>query len=106
MDNRMSWPTAVVLIVAVVMAVPITLFLSKSPQALPILMALVGIGFAVFFTLGKKAKRYRRSAAATEKADDQARLQQEVADLRERIETLERIVTDSRYDLKREFDKL
>ncbi|MCC2614970.1 hypothetical protein LJ739_01785 [Aestuariibacter halophilus] len=42
------------------------------------------------------------------KKDDQdiAALQQEVLQCKERIATLEKIVTDEKYDLKREFENL
>ena len=49
----------------------------------------------------------KRSKDAAEKLDAmQAKIDQLDNDLRERVETLERIVTDRRENLKREFDYL
>lgn len=44
----------------------------------------------------------------TNKKDDQKtqELQQQITTLKERIETLEKIVTDEKYDLNRQFDNL
>jgi hypothetical protein len=49
-----------------------------------------------------------RQAAPDRNALDELtrRLDRIEAELRERVETLERIVTDSREDLKRQFDRL
>jgi hypothetical protein len=49
-----------------------------------------------------------RHAAPDRNAMDELtrRLDRVEAELRERVETLERIVTDSREDLKRQFDRL
>ncbi len=49
-----------------------------------------------------------RHAAPDRSALDELtrRLDRVEAELRERVETLERIVTDSREDLKRQFDRL
>ena len=59
------------------------------------------------------AEAYRhRSKDKLSKADQQAiaainrRLDSMEADLRQRVETLERIVTDRKEDLKRQFDQL
>ncbi|MEP1385434.1 MAG: hypothetical protein ABJK64_16760 [Paraglaciecola sp.] len=48
----------------------------------------------------KKDKTTVRQAEVTNE------LQQEIATMRERIETLEKIVTDEKYDLNRQFDDL
>ena len=49
----------------------------------------------------------RQSAPDREALDELARRLDSVeTDLRQRVETLERIVTDSREDLKRKFDQL
>ncbi|MEO9946145.1 MAG: hypothetical protein ABJH28_15250 [Paraglaciecola sp.] len=48
----------------------------------------------------KKDKSNSKQAAATDE------LQRDIATMRERIETLEKIVTDEKYDLNRQFDDL
>ncbi|MFT6899729.1 MAG: hypothetical protein ACJA13_004170 [Paraglaciecola sp.] len=55
----------------------------------------------VELTNGSKSKKKN-------KVDDQLNddLKQQVADLRVRIETLEKIVTDEKYDLDRQFNNL
>ncbi|MDF2178957.1 hypothetical protein P2G88_11920 [Aliiglaciecola sp. CAU 1673] len=40
------------------------------------------------------------------KAQDLGPMQQEIEKLRERVQVLEKIVTDENYDLKRQFDNL
>ena len=75
----MPWSIAVVLIVAMVLLIPL-------------------------YALRTKAQRgNRRRGAASER---EQRLQNEVAELRDRVATLERIVTDGRYHLDKEFEKL
>ena len=54
--------------------------------------------------MGQKAKKKdKKSADQVNLTHD---LEREVAMLRERIETLEKIVTDEKYDLNRQFDDL
>ncbi|GAC33582.1 hypothetical protein [Paraglaciecola polaris] len=55
----------------------------------------------VELTNGTKTKKKNKAA---EQQDVQ--LAQQIADLKERIETLEKIVTDEKYDLHRQFDDL
>ena len=74
----MSWSTAVFLIVAMTLAIPL--------YALHV----------------KKHKRPRRPGPS----EREEQLEREIAELRDRVETLERIVTDRRYDLDREFEDL
>lgn len=63
-----------------------------------------GIVFVVFagLVLMKYFDRKKQDAESDLTAEDVARL----ADLEERVKVLERIVTDKRYDLHREFDDL
>lgn len=63
-----------------------------------------GIVFVVFagLVLMKYFDRKKQDAENDLTAEDVARL----ADLEERVKVLERIVTDKRYDLHREFDDL
>ena len=49
-----------------------------------------------------KHKHLRRKGSS----EREQRLERELAELRDRVETLERIVTDRRYDLNREFENL
>ncbi|MFT2093020.1 hypothetical protein [Paraglaciecola sp. 2405UD69-4] len=50
---------------------------------------------------GKKKDKTSNEQAALNKE-----LQSEIKTMRERIETLEKIVTDEKYDLNRQFDEL
>ncbi|MCW8107561.1 hypothetical protein OPS25_03455 [Alteromonas ponticola] len=47
-----------------------------------------------------------RSKNVKKASRDVSQLESEVAQLKERIEVLEKIVTDSNYDLKKQFDDL
>ncbi|MFP4208423.1 MAG: hypothetical protein ACLFSC_07155 [Wenzhouxiangella sp.] len=60
------------------------------------IVAILGI-----VSIGQKWVESRRHGAALEDSVNDA-----LADLRERIETLERIVTDQRETLRRKFDEL
>ncbi|MEP1871278.1 MAG: hypothetical protein ABJJ44_17250 [Paraglaciecola sp.] len=51
----------------------------------------------------KGKKKYKTTVRQAEVTNE---LQQEIATMRERIETLEKIVTDEKYDLNRQFDDL
>ena len=55
----------------------------------------------VELTNGSKAKKENKVTLQQD-----AELAQQVADLKARIETLEKIVTDEKYDLHRQFDDL
>ncbi|WP_339768546.1 hypothetical protein [uncultured Paraglaciecola sp.] len=55
----------------------------------------------VELTNGSKAKKKNKVTLQQD-----AELAQQVADLKARIETLEKIVTDEKYDLHRQFDDL
>ena len=76
----MDWSTAVVLIVALSFSIPLVKIWTNHQR------------------------RHRKQDSA-----DDARVgsvEAELAELRERVETLERIVTDDRHHLNREFDRL
>ena len=75
----MSWATASVLIVAMSLALPVVL-------------------------QHMKASRRRSSRRGDSQRAEQH--ERELAELRERVETLESIVTDGRYQLEREFERL
>lgn len=70
-------------------------------QVFLFVLAIVVIGLG--FDLLKTHLESKRRARAT--VDDEAHLEQ-LARLEERIEVLEKIVTDERYDLKRRIDSL
>jgi phage shock protein B len=53
---------------------------------------------------GPKGKK--KNKKDTEQVDQTHELEREVAAMRSRIETLEKIVTDEKYDLNRQFDDL
>ena len=55
----------------------------------------------VELTQGSKSKK--KSKVDNQLNDE---LKQQVADLKTRVETLEKIVTDEKYDLNRQFDNL
>jgi hypothetical protein len=61
----------------------------------------------VFGDALRKRWESRNSAASEERlADLESKMDRLDADLRQRVETLERIVTDRKEDLKRQFDYL
>ena len=74
----MTWSTAVFLIVAMTMAIPL-------------------------YAIHVQKHKHRRRKGTSEREE---RLERELAELRDRVETLERIVTDRRYDLDKEFEDL
>lgn len=66
---------------------------------------LIGIFVVHYFRF--RAETARLAAAASDKAEeDDAELRQQVDRLRERIEVLEAIVTDTKYDLNRKISGL
>ena len=67
------------------------------------LICVTGIVASIFTD---KGRRKERREAARELEDLQARLDKLEDDLRRRVETLERIVTNPKDDLKRQFDEL
>lgn len=77
----MPWSNAIFLIVVMTLAIPLLAIWRGAPS-----------------------KKFRREVR--ERDEREKRLQGEVDDLRERVETLERIVTDSGYNLRREFETL
>ena len=74
----MPWSITVFLIVAMTLAIPL-------------------------YALHVQKLKHRRRKGDSEREE---RLERELAQLRDRVETLERIVTDRRYDLDREFENL
>ena len=74
----MPWSITVLFIVAMTLAIPL-------------------------YALHVQKLKHRRRKGDSAREE---RLQRELAELRDRVETLERIVTDRRYDLDREFENL
>ena len=103
-DFADAWPGVVMIIVASA-AILLTIFGVASRSAVlwgPTVLLIVVAALA--YTAAAKQRRRRRGQAAS--SEREQRLEQEVAELRARVETLERIVTDDGYDLKRELANL
>jgi cell division protein FtsL len=66
-----------------------------------VIVALVGAFVYAIIEANLKAKT--KISASNNDNDD---LRKEVAELKERMAVIEKIVTDEKYDLKKEFDKL
>ena len=65
-------------------------------------LLIIAMGLTVpLYAMYLKSQRLRRGASEREE-----QLERELAELRDRVETLERIVTDRRYDLDKEFEDL
>lgn len=77
----MPWSTAIFVIAVMTLAIPLLAIWRGTP-----------------------AKKHRHEIR--EREEREKRLQGEIDDLRQRVETLERIVTSSGYDLRREFETL
>jgi hypothetical protein len=69
-------------------------------------IALIVIAGCALEAYRVRANAQKKFAKNDELAELQARIKQLDEELRERVEVLERIVTDSKADLKREFDYL
>lgn len=52
------------------------------------------------------SKNKKKDKKESESINQTSHLEREMATMRERIETLEKIVTDEKYDLNRQFDDL
>lgn len=66
-------------------------------------IAIVAIICWAIVELTNGAKTKKKSKASQQKESE---LEQQVVELKERVETLEKIVTDEKYDLHRQFDDL
>lgn len=69
-------------------------------------IAIVAIVCGSIVALVNGAKDKKKDKKYMEKSNLTNELEREVIALRERVETLERIVTDEKYDLHRQFDDL
>ncbi|MEI8647805.1 hypothetical protein P4S73_07515 [Paraglaciecola sp. Hal342] len=66
-------------------------------------IAIVAIICWAIVELTNGAKTKKKAKLANKKETE---LEQQVTELKERVETLEKIVTDEKYDLHRQFDDL
>ncbi|MBJ2135998.1 hypothetical protein KO519_17215 [Paraglaciecola agarilytica] len=66
-------------------------------------IAIVAIICWAIVELTNGAKTKKKSKVSQQKESE---LEQQVTELKERVETLEKIVTDEKYDLHRQFDDL
>jgi len=72
----------------------------------PVLAVLIVFGFVTHIVkMGLQHQQKKLNLKETTTAHD-SQLKQEVLKLKQRVETLEKIVTDNKYDLKKEIDKL
>ena len=103
-DFSDSWPGVVMILVACA-AIPIAIIGLATRGGVPwsVIVLLIVVGSLAFLASSRNKRRRRRDAQGSQREEQ---LQQEVSDLRQRVETLERIVTDRRYNLEREFDAL
>ncbi|MCF2949986.1 phage shock protein B [Paraglaciecola aquimarina] len=69
-------------------------------------IAIVAIACWAVVELVNGPKNRKKSKSSQEPDQATLDLQQQVEAMRERIETLEKIVTDEKYDLHRQFDDL
>jgi len=69
-------------------------------------IALISVAGIIAGIFSDKGKRKHTNEIADELGEIHARLDALEKDLRERVETLERIVTNPKEDLKRQFDHL
>ena len=76
-------------------------------EALVVLFVFVVVPAALFWAGRKSARlRHRGNDAAGKPRFNRSELESEVARLRERLQTVERIVTDRSYDLASEIEQL
>ena len=78
------------------------MFEIDSPFTMIVLLVIIGVGGGVINNW-LKIKRESESAVGSGEVDS---LRREVADLRERVKTLEKIATDSERNLSREIERL
>ena len=69
-------------------------------------IALISVAGIIAGIFSDKGKKHHRQETIDELTQLRARVDELEKDLRERVETLERIVTNPKEDLKRQFDHL
>ena len=78
--------------------------LVMSGTVMIVLIVLISVGFGVFSDLYKKHLELKKLNAVDEEKHKE--MTKELALLKERVNTLEKIVTDSSYDLSEKIKKL
>ncbi len=73
-----------------------------------VLIVFISVGFGVIYDMYKKHLEFKHKAQQqnTSNAGQFDAMAQEISSLRERIQVLEKIVTDDGFQVKREIDKL
>lgn len=67
-------------------------------------IAIISIIFGTAYGIVKTVLNYKRESVQHKQGDDS--LIREIDSLKERVATLEKIVTDDKYQLRKEFEKL
>ena len=67
-------------------------------------VAIIGIIFGSIYAVVNAILKHLKESKKMKTGDDST--QQEIQNLKERVATLERIVTDDKYQLNKEFDSL
>lgn len=67
-------------------------------------VAIVAIVGGIIYAIVEASLKAKTKIAASNNINDE--LKQEIVQLKERMAVLEKIVTDEKYDLKKEFEKL
>lgn len=78
------------------------MFGMESAHFMVVMIVAVSVGSGAYMSYLKT----RRAEAAARGSDDSDALRREIADLRERVKTLERIATDKDHQLSREIERL
>jgi len=73
-----------------------------------VLIVLISVGFGVLYDMYKKHLEFKERTLNhnTKTSEQNIELKQQVATLEERIQVLEKIVTDEGYQVKQEINKL
>ncbi len=73
-----------------------------------VLIVFISVGFGVIFDMYKKHLEFKEKTLAhnSESDEEKKHLKQQLAALTERVQVLEKIVTDKNYSLKEEIDQL
>ena len=79
-----------------------------SGTSMVVLIVLISVGFGVLYDMYKKHLEFKEKTLNHSQDNDKQNqaLQQQVSVLEERIEVLEKIVTDEGYSVQKEINKL
>lgn len=78
------------------------MFGMESSHMMVLMIVAISVGSGTYMSYLKT----RRAEAQSRGSDDSDTLRREIADLRERVKTLERIATDTERQLSREIERL